>query len=552
MADSSVMESVQNETTKFEDIVTGPAQNERMKLIILNTIDKIRNRKKKRPGKEKIIKYACSEYGLSEKDAVETLKLLESKQAIRVEINKEGNDSYFICEDIKTEVLCQLEHENAPSCPDAVGEDDADEDEATDDVGGSDSINDEGYPIPPSQQRYDFNAPVLENYVTEKAKTVQDPDSAINMANAVVKLADTISELHQMLRIERARSDSLMADNFSLKSKNQELEILIENILGSQKQESKTTSTLTQKTLEIHSNLIKGAEQNQQKRGGKTNETSYNTSIHNERQGKAQTTIHKESGTNATKQSEETQELNSNVHRGINLERYRTPHGNNITQSNRVPYNTTATKQTEYKMAKSKRNTQNRQQHRRSMENNINSTSQPNNSLANERSKDAIHICMVGDSQLLRLDSDKMSNKHHEVVLNAKSGMKVEEAANHVDPDADVIIMHAGTNNLRDLTPEEVAEKVMKTFKNIKKRNPKAQLAYSSNFRRKGAAAANGMNVKAFQTNKILKEELMLLGIDFIDNDNILYGNICEDGLHINQGGAKRFARNFRKYVEYW
>ena len=159
---------------------------------------------------------------------------------------------------------------------------------------------------------------------------------------------------------------------------------------------------------------------------------------------------------------------------------------------------------------------------------------------------------MVGDSQLFRLDSDKMSNKHHEVVLNAKSGVKVEEAANHVDPDADVIIVHAGTNNLRDSNPQEVAEKVMKTFKNIKKRSPKAQLACSSIFRRKGTAAANGMNVKAFQTNKILKEELMLLGIDFIDNDNILYGNICEDGLHINQGGAKRFARNVKKCVEYW
>ena len=145
-----------------------------------------------------------------------------------------------------------------------------------------------------------------------------------------------------------------------------------------------------------------------------------------------------------------------------------------------------------------------------------------------------------------------MSSKHHEVVLSAKSGMRVEEAANHVDPDADEIIMHAGTNNLRGSTTEEVAEKVMKTFKNIKKKNPKAQIAHSSIFRRKGIAAANGMNVKVFQTNKILKEELMLLSIEFIDNDNILYGDICEDGLYINQGGAKRFAPTGRKYVEYW
>ena len=84
----------------------------------------------------------------------------------------------------------------------------------------------------------------MENYVTEKAKTLRGPESSINMANAVVKLADTISELHQMLRIERARADSLTADDFTLKIKNQELEILIENFLGSQKQENKTSLKL--------------------------------------------------------------------------------------------------------------------------------------------------------------------------------------------------------------------------------------------------------------------------------------------------------------------
>ena len=81
------------------------------------------------------------------------------------------------------------------------------------------------------------------------------------------------------------------------------------------------------------------------------------------------------------------------------------------------------------------------------MENNRSSTSQPNNSLGNKRSNDAIIICMVGDSKLLRLDPDKMSNKHRAVALNAKLERSVEEAAYDVDPDADVIIMHAGTNS---------------------------------------------------------------------------------------------------------
>ena len=172
--------------------------------------------------------------------------------------------------------------------------------------------------------------------------------------------------------------------------------------------------------------------------------------------------------------------------------------------------------------------------------------------VSSETSRNPIRLCVVGDSQLNRLDADKISNNHHEIVLNGKSGMKVEEAAIHVDCVADVIIMHAGTNNLRDEIPEGIAEKVVKTFKKIKQKNPKAQLAYSSIFRRKGNAAANGVNVKVFQTNKILKEELMLQDIDIIDNEKVLYGNICDDGLHINQGGAKRFARNIKKYEEYW
>ena len=44
--------------------------------------------------------------------------------------------------------------------------------------------------------------------------------------------------------------------------------------------------------------------------------------------------------------------------------------------------------------------------------------------------------------------------------------MKDEKVANYVNPDADVIIMHATTDDSARLDPQEVTEKVMKTFKN--------------------------------------------------------------------------------------
>ena len=64
--EAAIMEPAQNEAMKFKDNVRGPAQNETMKLIIVNAIDQIRNLKKKRAGKEKIIKYAVTKYACSE------------------------------------------------------------------------------------------------------------------------------------------------------------------------------------------------------------------------------------------------------------------------------------------------------------------------------------------------------------------------------------------------------------------------------------------------------------------------------------------------------
>ena len=114
-----------------------------------------------------------------------------------------------------------------------------------------------------------------------------------------------------MLRIELARADYLMADNFTVKKYLRAGNSYRKYPLVS-KQENKTPSILTQKTLEIRSNLIEGAEKAQERRQDK--KTSSNTGMHKERQGKAQIKMHKRNETNATKHSKETQGPNNNVH----------------------------------------------------------------------------------------------------------------------------------------------------------------------------------------------------------------------------------------------
>ena len=261
-------------------------RDEAMKLIILNTIDEIRNLKKKRPGKDKIIKHACKEYGLSEKDAAETLRSLESKQAIRVEISKEGNDSYFICQEcqeVQMDNSFKNKTQDSLSGPDTASNDgDYDDSDGNNDKEDNhDDDNDVNYPTPLCQNSFNPNTPILKKYGTARAKSERNSENSIlTMANSISKMADTISELHQMLRIERAKVESLMNENFSVKKKNQELEILMENILGSQAKENNVPSTPTQKTLEIRSNLINEAEHNKHRKGDKKDN---NTGIHKER-----------------------------------------------------------------------------------------------------------------------------------------------------------------------------------------------------------------------------------------------------------------------------
>ena len=51
--------------------------------------------------------------------------------------------------------------------------------------------------------------------------------------------------------------------------------------------------------------------------------------------------------------------------------------------------------------------------------------------------------------------------------------------------------------------------------------------------------------------NELLKEELELHGIGFIENENILVSNIGTDGMHINPGGIRKLAGNFSNYLRY-
>ena len=131
----------------------------------------------------------------------------------------------------------------------------------------------------------------------------------------------------------------------------------------------------------------------------------------------------------------------------------------------------------------------------------------------------------------------------------AKGGMRIKDVVNKVGVcDSDVIIVHAGTCDIKAKTPEELRGEIITTLEAIKAKNRRSQIAFSSILRRKDSELLNG---KVKRVNELLKEDLELHGFDVIDNDNVLFSNIGADGLHINPGGIRKFAGNLARYLRY-
>ena len=116
--------------------------------------------------------------------------------------------------------------------------------------------------------------------------------------------------------------------------------------------------------------------------------------------------------------------------------------------------------------------------------------------------------------------------------------------------DADVVIVHADTCNLKKQSdPEELANEIASTLRDINSKGNKAQVAFSGIIKRKDDLE---LNAKAIKINEVIVEKLMYSGFDFIDNNQIKYGYLARDGLHINDGGVRKLAANFSHYIKPW
>ena len=121
-----------------------------------------------------------------------------------------------------------------------------------------------------------------------------------------------------------------------------------------------------------------------------------------------------------------------------------------------------------------------------------------------------------------------MSNSHITANKDFQPGMNIREAIQKIGKnDSEVIVIHASTNNVSKMSPEELSKEILATLDTIKENNPSAKIAYSASFRRRDW---HKLNSKICQVNKFLSEEILTQGFDTIPNQNIPFSNLSNDG----------------------
>ena len=122
--------------------------------------------------------------------------------------------------------------------------------------------------------------------------------------------------------------------------------------------------------------------------------------------------------------------------------------------------------------------------------------------------------------------------RSHDVHLKTFGGARIEDMRHYVEPTLgskpETLILHCGTNNLRNDNEENLANKIIALAVEIKKKVP--SVAVSGIVFRADLEIEN----KRKRVNHLVEVGLKDYDIDFISQDNIKAGHLDKWGLHLN------------------
>ena len=158
-------------------------------------------------------------------------------------------------------------------------------------------------------------------------------------------------------------------------------------------------------------------------------------------------------------------------------------------------------------------------------------------------------VVIIGDSMLKQIKRQDINYHLHDTIAHVKTfpGATSEDMKSYIEPTLkskpDEIILHCGTNDLRNEEPQEFAEKIADIAQGIQARGQK--VIVSGLIRRTDSPE---LESKRRAVNVFLLEKLRGSQIGFISHDNVNPAHLNKWGLHLNQYGTKAITENFIKY----
>ena len=149
-----------------------------------------------------------------------------------------------------------------------------------------------------------------------------------------------------------------------------------------------------------------------------------------------------------------------------------------------------------------------------------------------------------------RIRRQDMNREVSGVNLYLKSfpGATVDHMKHYIEPtistNPDGIILHCGTNNLRNEEPVDIANKIIDLAMTSKRRV--RDVAISSLVIRNDSEE---LEAKRQEVNTILERALRDLPLHFINHDNIEEKHLDKWGLHLNFSGTNMMAGNFIDFL---
>lgn len=156
----------------------------------------------------------------------------------------------------------------------------------------------------------------------------------------------------------------------------------------------------------------------------------------------------------------------------------------------------------------------------------------------------------MGDSVISRLEGWRMSDKQSKVVIRSFSGAKVDDFHHHSIPTLETkpsrIILHVGTNNVKDENPSDVAEKIVKLCEFIEQKSPKTKIAVLELTPRNDSKKAS---IASEEINKILRSFSRSRDWQMIPHPDMNLSSLNSRGIHLNTRGTSLLARDFKSYI---